>query len=660
MKKLLLLAMSVLMVTSLTACGGSSEEKTDTTPTPGTSGAVTYPDTKNWVEATSRELSTLDYVVTALATNHEVNVNLVDGLLEHDSAGKIVPSIASEWSANDDSTVWTFKLREGVKWVTNTGEEYADVTAHDFVTGVRHGAEFESGTAWLLQGMIEGYADYMTEKKFTDEEWAKVGVKALDDLTVEFTMIAPIPYFPSVTTYAVLYPINETFLESKGEGCVLGTPDVTACQFGTVQADSILYNGGFLLSSFTEKSETVLVKNEKYWDLDNIHLDTITRIYDDGSDPYSVIKGFEQGTYVSASLSPTWADYDTYAEKYVENTHFSMPNSYVFGVIFNVNRQIHEETNYATDETLKANTYAALQNKNFRNAIKHALDRESYLAVRAPLELAQATLRNVNNFDSAGILSDGTSYYRLVEDAYEELSGERVDLSDGQTPFYSPERAMEYVEAAKADGIVFPVHLDMLVNETSDILVKQATSFKTSIEASTQGNIIIELVMRQEDIVEAIAYENTDPAYSDYDISTFSGWGPDYQDPKTFVDIYSPTVGYYMHSVGLGTGDENLDVKEKVGYMEYEKLFREADAITDDMDARYKAFAKADAFLIDSALYVPNSQQARGQLVSFIKPYTRMFAATGSDQYKYKGVELQSEMITGQQYAEREAEVLGK
>ena len=110
---------------------------------------------------------------------------------------------------------------------------------------------------------------------------------------------------------------------------------------------------------------------------------------------------------------------------------------------------------------------------------------------------------------------------------------------------------MKYIEAAKADGIEFPIKLDMLVVETSDRLLKQGQSFKASIEEATQGNIIINLVLRDADTVQAIAYYNSDPALSDYDISTFTGWSPDYGDPKSFVDIYSPTTGYYMVSCGL-------------------------------------------------------------------------------------------------------------
>ncbi|MFI3284198.1 MAG: ABC transporter substrate-binding protein [Erysipelotrichaceae bacterium] len=650
MKKLFSLLLCSLLIMSLSACSSDTAGSTDTT----TTQPVTY------VEAFSGDPTTFDYVVTALATDHEVNVNFIDGLLEHDTYGNLVASLAESWSTNDDATVWTFNIREGVNWVTNTGEVYAEVTAQDFVTGLRHGAEFDSGTAWLLMGVIEGYTEYLTSD-FSDAEWDKVGIKAVDDYTLEiYTEVGedgtstPIPYFDSMTTYTVLYPVNQTFLESQGEGCKLGSPDSDTCSFGSLKSDSILYNGAYILSSYDSKSKIEFTKNAAYWDAENVFIDVVTRIYDDGSDPYSVINGFEQGTYVYAGLNPTWDDYDAYATKYEDNAYFAVSNSYVFGLVFNFNRQTFEETNYADDLTLRSNTQEALLNTNFRNAIKYAFDRTAYLATRSPLELAEATLRNVNNIDTAGITSDGTGYYALVEEAYTTLTGETIDLSDGQNPYLDKETALEYIELAKADGIEFPIHLDMLVIETSDALVKQANSMKQSIEENTDGQIIIEIVLRSEDTVYSIAYYNEDPAYADYDISTFTGWGPDYQDPKSFVDIYSPTTGYYMTSVGLETGDGDAEIKETVGLLQYEEYYRAADAITDDLDARYEAFALADAWLLANTIYIPNSQQTRSQLVSYIVPFTAMYASTGTDQYKFKGIQLQDEIVTAEQYAAAE------
>ena len=201
--------------------------------------------------------------------------------------------IAESYEQSEDGLTWTFHLKKGIMWVTSDGEEYDEVKAEDFVTGLRHGAEFNSETGWLLEGVIAGYTDYYEGEDYSDAAWEKVGIKAVDDYTLEFTLEAPAPYFPSMTCYAVLYPINKTFLEGKGAGCKLGEPDLESCEFGVVQPDSILYNGGFLLESNDLKSSTVLVKNEAYWDAENVHLNSVKRIYDDGSDPYSVIRGFE-------------------------------------------------------------------------------------------------------------------------------------------------------------------------------------------------------------------------------------------------------------------------------------------------------------------------------------------------------------------------------
>ncbi|MBR2761339.1 MAG: hypothetical protein IKD66_09215, partial [Solobacterium sp.] len=237
--------------------------------------------------------------------------------------------------------------------------------------------------------------------------------------------------------------------------------------------------------------------------------------------------------------------------------------------------------------------------------------------------------------------------------AYAEIAGdETADLTDGQYPWLSKDSALKYIEAAKADGIEFPVHLDMLVDETSKVRSDRARSMKDSIETNTDGNIVIELVMRDSDTVTNIAYRNNDPAAMDYDISTFTGWGPDYADPKTFVDIYSPTTGYYMKAMGLeaGANTADNDIKEAVGLNEYERLYREADAIVDDMDARYKAFAKADAYLVKSAFYLPTSTNTRFVRVNHEIPFTRYYSVCGMTEYKYKGLQMQSDMVTSTDY----------
>ena len=168
MKKYLAGVLSAAMAVALAGCGSSSSAGSSATASADAEymsnikvADIKLKDTKNLVEATSYQLQTMDYVVTALAEDHEYNANFVDGLLENDKYGNLAPCLATGYSVSDDGLTYDFYLRKGVKWVTNSGEEYAEVKAQDFVTGLRHGAEFDSGTAWLLDGVIKGYSDYM-------------------------------------------------------------------------------------------------------------------------------------------------------------------------------------------------------------------------------------------------------------------------------------------------------------------------------------------------------------------------------------------------------------------------------------------------------------------------------------------------------------------
>ena len=668
MKKLLVALLALLMIVTLTACG-----KKDEAPVTGgeepTGEEATFDvnavdvsslklaNTKEYVYSDSREVASMDYLVTALASDHQYNVNFVDGLVICDRYGAYQPAVAESWTANEDATVWTFKLKKGVKWVTAAGDEYGEVTAEDFVTGLRHAAEFQSGTAYVVSS-VDGFSDYMSAGDYSDEAWAKVGVKAVDDYTVEYTLNAPTPYFYTQVEYTVFYPVNKTFLESKGDGCKLGTPDTNSCTFGQATPDSILYNGAYILSSFDVKSQTVMVKNPAYYAADEVYLEKVTVIYDEGSDPYEMIRSFEQNVYAYAGLSTQWGDevFNEMMAKYDGYVNPTLSNYYAFGIVFNYNRVTYENTAHA-DDADKENTKAAIRNENFRLAMKSAFDAQAYLEVSAPTEIAKATLRNINGVPNLVSTSDGTLYGTLVEDAYEEITGTRVSLADGQWPWLSKENALAYIEAAKADGISFPVHVDMLVIETSDRLTKQGLSFKQSIEENTDGQIIVDLIMRDQDTVQNIAYYSESWDEADYDISTFTGWGPDYVDPKSFVEIYSPVDGYYMHSCGLtdkgatqsddfGADDE---LKTQLGFYEYEDLYRAADAITDDLDARYKAFAKADAYLLAHGLYIPTSMQTRSARVSHIVPFSAPYSS-GVSQYKYRGVQLQEDVVTTEQY----------
>lgn len=644
MKKLAASLMVVVM--ALTACSS---------PNSGNGGSSGNFKTDSLTMSEDFDLQRLDYVVSNKNSDAKFSGNCINTLLENDRIGKLVPSLAKEWSSNEDKTVWTFKLRDGLKWYTNTAEEYPKpLTSADFVTSLRHSADFKSEMSGLLQGLIKGYAEYC-DSKLTDEDWAKVGIKTPDEHTVIYELEKPAPYFDTMTAYLVFAPIQKDFLESKGEGCKLGSPDPKKCEFGTSTVDSILYCGPFILTKHQAKSEIEMVKNENYWDKDNVHLKSIKEIYSDGSDQYETIRGYESGIYAQAGLLASWKDYDVYLEKYKKYAFLTDPNATTFGTIFNMNRKKFDHTNYAKDETLRKNTRKAVLNENFRKAYRAAFDAVAWLGSNAPEVVAKAQLRNINNFPDAGTGKNGT-YFELVEKAYAELAGKHVKLQDGQYPWLNKEEALKYIEAAKKEGIVFPIHLDIPVAETRKDLINKANSIAQSVKENTDGQIIVEPVLMDRDSLTNVAFQLATPEDADYDISTFSGWGPDYADPKSFCDIYHAKTGVYLKNMGLGEGDKDQEIKDQIGMTEYTKLIEEADKITSDLDARYEAYAKADALLIQKAFFLPNSQQTRGMAVSRYVPHQRVYSPYGISNVSYKGAKLQEQPVTAEELVKANTE----
>ena len=137
--------------------------------------------------------------------NTNVITNLVDGLLENDNYGNLVPALAEDWSVSKDGLTYTYKLRQDAKWFTADGEEYAPIKAQDFVTGIKYAADNKSQALDLIQNSIKGLDDYVTG---TNSDFSNVGVKALDDYTVQYTLTRPEPFWNSKTTNSILFPVN--------------------------------------------------------------------------------------------------------------------------------------------------------------------------------------------------------------------------------------------------------------------------------------------------------------------------------------------------------------------------------------------------------------------------------------------------------------------
>ena len=627
-KKWLLGAGVTLSAALLLAACGKSEKNADA------------PKTFSYVYA--MDPSSLDYSVTSKSSTSDVIANVVDGLLENDKYGNLIPSLAEDWSVSKDGLTYTYKLRKGVKWYTSEGEEYAEVKAQDFVTGLKHAADGKSDGLSLLQDSIKGLAAYISGES---NDFSTVGVKAVDDYTVEYTLNKPESFWNSKVTTATMLPVNEEFLNSKGK------------DYGTPTPSSILYNGPYLLKSLTSKSAIEYEKNPNYWDKDNVKIDSIKLTFYDGSDQESLIRSFTQGAYTTARLFPTSSNFESTKKEYGDKIVYSPQEATSYYLTVNVNRQSYNKT-AKTDETQKTSTKEALLNKNFRQALNFALDRHSYTAQLNGEEGADKIIRN------SLVPHD---YVQVGEKTFGELAqaelvsyGDQwkdVVLTDGKDTLYSPEKAKAAFAKAKtelqAKGATFPIRLDIPVEQTDVVAVQQTNSLKQSIE-ETLGteNVIIDVLQMTDNEKMSITSQAKVPAQKDYDLNG-TGWGPDYQDPATYLNILDAKKGSALKHLGITRGKDS-EVMAKVGLDEYKKLLDDAAAETSDLNKRYEKYAKAQAWVSDSSLLIPVASSGGSPTVSRTVPFTKAYSQVGikGDPFVFKGLELQKDVVTTKEYEE--------
>ncbi|EGP5575342.1 MULTISPECIES: peptide ABC transporter substrate-binding protein [Enterococcus] len=637
MKKVLaLLLVSAVM---LGACGSNAK---------GSSSSKKSDLVSEYSSVYGTDLETLDYTFSSRKTNSDHYTNFVEGLLENDQYGNLKGDMAKSWEVSDDGLTYTYHLRKGVPWVDSEGNEYgADVTANDFVTGLKHAVDVQSETLYIVADSIKGLSDYIDGKT---NDFSTVGVKAVDDYTLQYTLNKPEPFWNSKTTYGILYPINEEFLKSKGK------------DFGKPTPDSILYNGPFILANNTAKSVIEYTKNESYWDPKNVHLDTVKWTYNDGSDPDGLFKSYENGELSLARVYPNSPGYKDVTKAYPDGVTWSQTGGSTYNLTFNFNRGTFDATSKTTDKE-KEDTQKAILDRNFRLAILFGFDKKSYNAQSVGEEGATKALRNTlvpADFVEIG----GKPYGDTVASKLKALDSDAfgdVNLSDGQDGYYNADKAKEYMEKAKteleAKGVQFPIHLDMPVEETSEISVNMVKSLKKSVETSLgSDNVVVDIQLLNKDKYLAATYQATTGKAGDFDITNASGWGPDYTDPSSYLNIYDSRKGDMIHTLGLeasavvqGT-DPSTAAKKAINLSEYDALLDKAAAITDDLDARYTAYADAEAWLLDNALQVPIYADGGTPRVTNVVPFSGPYGWAGIAANKLKYVEVQSDIVTTDQY----------
>ena len=652
-KQLSALALAAMLV--LSGCGGSNggnESSTgeSTSPDAGTvestseSPAAPAADSTGAIkdlvtyELVHKEVESLNMLYSQVGSDSNVSVNLVEGLLSVDGKGRLTPALAEDWGTEDGGKTWTFHLRQGVKWVDVNGNEKADCNAQDFITGMEWILNYhknEAANTSMPLEMITGAQEYYNYTKELPKEEAltmdnskfleMVGVEAPDDYTVVYHCVAEKPYFDTVATYRCLYPAPAALIEELGaEG------------FRGYTNETMWYNGAYLMTSFIHGNEKILTKNEAYWDKQSSRFDTVTvKIVDSLDVAYQLYQSGEiDHVDLSESILKTISDNPNH--EFYSQIVEKRPNKYSYQIHFNYDKRMEDGS---TDE----NWNTAVANEAFRKSWYYGLNLVPYWQ-RFNAINPQNCENNTYTMSGTLYTSDGTDYTKLVTD---QLS---LTASTGETSGrYDQEKALAYKQQAikelTAKGVTFPIEMDFYVAASNQTQIDNATVL-AQIFADCLGDDFVKMNIKT--FVSSQAKEVRTPRLQSF---VDNAWGADYGDPQNFLgqETYGEDSAYY--SVQYANINDATDEELIALYQEFTDLVNQADAITDDLDARYAAYAKAEVFMLEHALTVPTYIEVQWQLTR-INDYSKPYAMFGIQNYKYVGWETSEAPYTTEQYEE--------
>ena len=634
-KRWLALLLAGAMTLSLAACGG------------GVDGGSADDGRSVFRRLYGSEVETLNYLYTSNTNDYEMCANMVDCLVEYDQYGVMQPALAESWEHNDDYTEWTFHIRQGVKWMDAEGNEVADVTANDWVSAARwvNDAANNSSNQYMYNGIVKNaeayfnYTAYLLESengtRTTDDEgnpiepvaevsFDDVGVKAVDDYTLVYTMEAPCTYFPTVLSYTTYMPVYGPFLEEMGDS------------FG-VDNYSVLYNGAYIMTQFEPQNQRILTKNETYWDKDNVFIDEIQYLYNTSATqlgPESFIRGEVDWAQIDASILSAWLE-DPERQNMVSPSRANVSFSYFF--CFNFEPRF--------DDSLDPDNWLlAVNNENFRQSIRYGLDRINALTVVEPEDPESLLNRTITpaTFTSAAGL-DYTQYPALQE----------ISSSDG----FNEELALQYKDAAveelTAAGATFPIQMYMRYNPDTANWDRECQVIEQQLEGLL-GSDYIDIVV---EAGPSTNFLSTVRRAGDYGFMKCN-WGADYADPQTWTDPFKETSNSYNFmgtDEGTVIGQEpcvNKSAETQDLTDQYYDLIEAAKAITTDTEARYAAFAEAEAFLIDHAFVIPFSISNDGYIATRLNIFEAQYAPYGMALQSYKFQKLREEPMSMDEYNE--------
>ena len=516
------------------------------------------------------------------------DASFVDYLYQYNSEGELQPHLATSYDVSEDGLTYTFYIREGVAWVDSQGRQVAELTADDWVAGLQHVADAGGSAINMLLGVLEGIDGYV----YGDTtDFSTVGVKALDDHTLQYTLTEECPYFMTMIADACFTPMSRNYYLSQGGVFGIAEYDEAIASstymYGTDQ-DHIAYCGPYLCTNVTDKNSINYIANESYWNAENVQIKAVNFIYDDGSDVTREYNDFTVNgvgtTMVLDTAQLEIAKNDGNFDKYV---HVAPNVTNIFLMWFNENRQVYANVpdgacvSQKTDEQ-KEVSRAALQNQHFRLALAYSIDRASYISQSLGEDLKYVCLRNsyvpgdfvsleeavtVDINGTPTTFEEGTFYGEIVQaqvtaDGYPfKVWDEENHSSDGFDGWYNVENALSELELAIEElgamgyevSAENPIVLDYPYSAYAETPTNQAVVLKTCIEQALGGMVQISLIECQDATENLNAWFNTNSgAEYNYDLGGMGGLGADFGDPETYLDGLLPYGdGFAIRKMGI-------------------------------------------------------------------------------------------------------------
>lgn len=561
--------------------------------------------------------------------------NWIDSLVEYDNYGMCQPCLAESWTKSEDGLTWTFKIREGVKWQRYDGSEYGEnVKAEDWVTSAKWILDpaNTARTADLLFDMVGAKEYYMALESGTEANWDNVGIKAISEYELQFTLTAPCPWFLSRLTYNWGYPTCAKFLDEMGES------------FGT-NNDTILYCGAFLCSQYEPNSYVISTRNPLYWDIDKIHVERIEEKYNAEADtlaPEALLRGEVTVADIPTDQLDGWMN-DPTKKAFIRPNR---PGSYSYFFLVNFMPTYTERDGLSHEQWLKA-----ANNLNFRKSLYYGLDRIKGIGCYDPYTPEDYELRTITPYNFCA--ADGKDYPYL--DALKAIT---------ETEQFQPETAIEYRDKARAEleaaGVTFPIMAYMPYNSESTQQTNLAVIVSQQLEELLGTDYIKFIIEGYPDT----DYLSTTRRAGNYSFM-MSYWGPDYADPETWTDPFNlgQAYNYIWRADGMATETTKDDPAGRMGRSGYDETYwkdfvydqkvAEATAETVDNSKRYNALAEAEAWLIDQAFVIPFGVLGGcGYMSSCMNPFESQYAPFGMSDSRYKYQWVYDKPFSTEEYLE--------